>query len=215
MLRQALAASDLERRRIAHDLHDGLIQDLSALGYALPVILDELPAEAREAREVVVALRPALEANIAALRGLVTDLYPADPSREGLIAALGVLATRAHESGVTVEIDVAPGYQNVSREVVRLSYRVLREGLRNVVKHAHASRADLVATIEGGEAVVTVADDGVGPPHAPTATGHLGLRLLEDTLANVGGEITLASRPGGGTALVARFPLTFTSEWQL
>ncbi|GAA2156854.1 histidine kinase [Humibacillus xanthopallidus] len=214
MLRHALAASDLERRRMAEDLHDGLIQDLSALGYALPVILDELPPEAHEAREVVEVVRPALAKDIASLRGLVTDLYPADPSRKGLIAALGVLSTRAHASGVTVGVDVAAEFDGVSKEVIQLSYRILREGLRNVVKHAHASRADLVAAVEDEKAVVTVTDDGVGPTAEPAAEGHLGLRLLEDTLADIGGELSLEDRDGGGTRLVARFPLSFSSDWQ-
>ena len=92
---------------------------------------------------------------------------------------------------------------------------MLREGLRNVVKHANASRATLIAAVEGDEATVTVVDDGSGPPPGLVATGHLGLRLLEDTLTDVGGSLRLARRAEGGIELVARFPTSFASELQL
>lgn len=215
MLRHALAASDMERRRIAEELHDGLIQNLAALGYALPLIARELPEGASVAREVLGAAAPSLQGDISTLRGLVTDLYPAQPTRDGLIAALGVLATRANESGVDVHIDVDPRYSHVSTEVVQLTYRVLREGLRNVVKHAGAGSASLVATVDGADAVVTVRDDGVGPPADAVEPGHFGLRLLEDTLVDVGGELELAAGEGGGAVLVARFPLAFADAWKV
>lgn len=209
MLGHALAASDMERRRIAEELHDGLIQDLAALGYALPLIARELPADSVAAHEVLDTARSSLQGDISQLRGLATDLYPADPSRSGLITALGTLARRAGESGVSVEIDVSSDYAALSKEVIQLTYRVLREGLRNVVKHAGASRATLEARLDGREVVVTVRDDGSGPQPGPPAAGHLGLRLLEDTLADVGGSLHLGRLPQGGAELVARFPLDF------
>lgn len=209
MLGHALAASDLERRRIAEELHDGVIQNLAALGYALPLIARELPEGSTRAREMLATAAPSLQVDIAALRGLVSDLYPADPSRSGLLAALDILATRAGESGVTVDVDISERYASVSKEAIQLTYRVLREGLRNVVKHASASRARLTAHVDGRDVVVTVWDDGVGPPTTPVAAGHFGLRLLEDTLTDVGGSLSLARLPSGGTELVARFPQTF------
>ncbi|GAA2499353.1 sensor histidine kinase [Terrabacter carboxydivorans] len=211
MLRHALAASDLERRRIAEELHDGLIQNLAALGYALPLIARELPEDSHGAREMLDSTTPNLQGEIAALRGLVTDLYPADPSRGGLLSALDILATRAGESGVTVDVDVSERYASVSKEAIQLTYRVLREGLRNVVKHAAASTARLTARVDGRDVVVSVRDDGVGPPASPAAAGHFGLRLLEDTLKDVGGSLTLVRLPDGGTELVARFPQNFQS----
>ncbi|WP_374969519.1 sensor histidine kinase [Terrabacter sp. BE26] len=211
MLRHALAASDLERRRIAEELHDGLIQNLAALGYALPLIARELPGDSHGAREMLDSAAPSLRGDIATLRGLVTDLYPADPSRSGLVTALDVLAKRAGESGVTVDVDVSQDYASMSKDVIRLTYRVLREGLRNVVKHAGASRARLSARVDGREVVVSVEDDGVGPPVAPPDAGHHGLRLLEDTLTDLGGSLRLAAIPEGGTELVARFPTAFSN----
>lgn len=211
MLRHALAASDLERRRIAEELHDGLIQNLAALGYALPLIARELPENAHGAREMLESTAPSLEGDIATLRGLVTDLYPADPTRIGLLTALDLLAGRAGESGVIVDVDVSQDLAFVSKDVIRLTYRILREGLRNIVKHAGASRAHLSALVVGREVVVTVADDGVGTATAAPAAGHHGLRLLEDTLADVGGSLRLVRLQGGGTELVARFPLSFSN----
>ncbi|GAA2747779.1 hypothetical protein GCM10009868_38580 [Terrabacter aerolatus] len=214
MLRHALAASDLERRRIAEELHDGVIQNLAALGYALPLIARELPENSTRAREMLATAAPSLQGDIAALRGLVSDLYPADPSRSGLLSALDLLATRAAESGLTVDVDVSEDYASVSKEAIQLTYRVLREGLRNVVKHAAASRAILTAHVDGRDVVVTVRDDGVGPPAILDAAGHFGLRLLEDTLKDVGGSLTLARLPDRGAELVARFPQNFQSAFR-
>ncbi|WP_020143792.1 sensor histidine kinase [Terracoccus sp. 273MFTsu3.1] len=215
MLRHSLAASDMERRRIAEELHDGLIQNLAALGYALPMVASQLPDSSVEARELLDSAGQSLRGDISSLRGLVTDLYPADPSLPGLTSALDILATRAGESGIAVDVDISPSYAHLSREAIQLTYRILREGLRNVVKHAGASRATLLAAVEGDEVTVTVLDDGGGPPPGPVATGHLGLRLLEDTLTDIGGSLRLARRDDGGTELVARFPTSFASELQL
>ena len=88
-----------------------------------------------------------------------------------------------------------------------------REGLRNVAKHSHARTASVVATVDGTDVVVTVDDDGVGGPFSEPAKGHLGLRLLQDDVADIGGEVSLSALPGGGSRLRARFPQRFAWSW--
>jgi signal transduction histidine kinase len=233
MLGHALSASRLEQRRIAQDLHDGLIQDLSGLGYALPAVADLLPSEATEARGVLAEVSAGLERDIAALRELLTDVYPSDLGRVGLSSALGELAERAALTGVRVDVTVEPELTVGTSEVAVLAYRVAREGLRNVVRHAQATFAEVRLHAEGDDVVVTVTDDGVGLPRgtelraaapdlpdatsssepAASAAGHLGLRLLADTLRDVGGELSVVSPPGGGTRMSVRFPRTFAEAW--
>ena len=73
----------MERRKISRELHDGLIQDLTSLGYSLPAVAAELPADAAAARAVLDSVGRRLRGDIASLRGVLTDLYPVGLAREG------------------------------------------------------------------------------------------------------------------------------------
>ncbi|KQU68848.1 hypothetical protein ASD62_02375 [Phycicoccus sp. Root563] len=208
MVRHALSASDLERRRIAADLHDGLVQDLTGLAYTLPAVIRAIPESDADSRRVLVAVREGLDRDVIALRGLLTDIYPADLADEGLLVAVEELAERAREKGLDVHVRIDPEIPRASAESVQLVYRVVREALRNVVRHAHASSAWVEAWVEGPVARVTVADDGVGMAPGATERGHVGLRLLADTLVDFGGGLELGTPKGGGVEVRATIPLT-------
>ncbi|GAB3870251.1 sensor histidine kinase [Terrabacter terrigena] len=213
LLQHALAASDTERRRISRELHDGVIQDLTSLGYVLPAVRKQLPDAAGPEKEVLRSLDERLRTDIASLRGIITDLYPVSLAREGLAAAVEQLAAPARTRGIEVLVEVQPGLQAVSREALQLAYQVIREGLRNVVKHARASSVRIVAVRDGGDVVVTVDDDGLRGPEAAPGDGHLGLRLLEDCVTEIGGSFSVGASGLGGTRLAARFPAMFVWSW--
>ena len=207
VLRHALSAADRERQRIAQDLHDGLLQDLAGLGYALPSVRDQLPPDLEAPRATISESVSIIERDIAALRLLLTDVYPADLATEGLEQAVAELVVRVEATGVDVDVDVAALHAGTSTEVCQLAYRVIREGLRNVTKHAAASQAQVSARLEGSDAVVSVIDNGTGMASTdPAEPGHLGLRLLNDSLRDVGGTLVLERTAGGGTSLTATFP---------
>jgi len=207
VLRHALSAADRERRRIAQDLHDGLLQDLAGLGYALPSVLAQLPPGSEPARTALTHAAGVVQRDMAALRSLLSDIYPADLGAGGLADALGDLTQRAAESGVTVDVNVEAISTGLPLVVTQLSYQVIREALRNVVKHAEATHAEVVARVEGPDIVVGVCDNGKGMQPGGAATGHLGLRMLGDTMHDVGGHLNIEGRDGGGTCLTATFPL--------
>jgi signal transduction histidine kinase len=213
LLRHALSASELERRRIAQDLHDGVIQDLSGLGYVLPTVYEQLPTTKRAdgARRVLEKISAVVTEDVASLRALLTDLYPERVSAGGLTGAVAELAASAEGAGLAVDVDV-DDVCGESLEVTQLTYRVIREGLRNVVRHAQAQRAGIRAVREGATIVVTVMDDGIGvAPGVVAEAGHLGLRLLSDMLLDVGGSLELSPRAGSGTTLTVRFPVGFAA----
>jgi signal transduction histidine kinase len=145
---------------------------------------------------------------VLALRSMLTDLYPPDLQGQGLVSAVGDLVqTITSDAGLDATVRIDPGL-NVPVDAGRLAYRVVREGLRNVVKHAGASSVVVEVSREDDEVLVRVADDGKGPAAAQEAVrrGHLGLRLLKDTLSDFGGQLDLEPGTRQGTSLMARFP---------
>jgi signal transduction histidine kinase len=212
LLRHAVAASALERRRIAGDLHDGVVQDLAGIGYALPAIGGSLPdlPETTDARRNLDKVTDVVKRDIAALRAVITDIYPPDLHEGGLVPASRLLVSEVRYAGVEVELDLDPTVtdQPLPIDAAVLGYRVLRETLRNVTRHAQATSAHVAVRVREGDLVIVVADDGVGfDPAVPAPDGHFGLRLLEDALEHVGGHLWITSAPQGGTMVTARFPV--------
>jgi len=212
MMAHALSAADLERRRLSQDLHDGLVQDIVGLGYALPTVAAALPPGATAERRLLDQAAADLARSARGARELLTDVYPADLESGGLVMAVEDLADRQRRAGTDVSVSVDAGL-DVTPAVAQLVYRVVREGLRNVDKHAKASSVTVSASLRGDHVVVSVKDDGVGLSRStgqrtpPTDEGHLGLRLLRDTLRTLGGDLTLRDDPEGGAVLVAGFPV--------
>ena len=212
MLGHALAASDLERRRIAADLHDGLVQSLSALSYSLPAVRSALPETASAARRVLLSVEGELQTEVRALRQMMTAIYPADLSTGDLRPAVEDLADRAREAGLTVVVSMDAGLVRPSAEAAQMVYRIVREGLRNVVRHAQASRVTVTVALAGGMVEVAVDDDGWGSDGVPSEEGHVGIRLLADAVADMGGRLVFERSELGGARLWATFPLALGAE---
>src|SRR3954452_5563504 len=208
MLQHAVSGADLERRRIVRNLHDGLIQDLAGLGYAIPLLASKLPKtqDSEPARRALDDLAVAVERDVASLRKLITDVYPTNLQRGGLQDAVDLLLRSATASGLTVTTDIDSGVEE-SLMVTQLAFRIIREGLRNVVEHAQAKKASIVVARDGTDVVVSVIDDGRGAHPESARNGHLGLKLLSDMTREVGGRMEVWSRDGRGTTLQARFPV--------
>jgi signal transduction histidine kinase len=207
--RHALLSSELERRRIAQDLHDGVVQDLAGLGYALPAVAAMIVdgPEGDTARRVAGQISGILERDVLALRTLLTDIYPPDLADEGLGLAIARLADDARQSGLQVVAEVEDGL-DLPLEAAEIVYRVVREGLRNVVAHADAARVRVEVARHGDVLDIRVTDDGRGVPEGGARPGHLGLRLLGDSLEFAGGELTLRGAPTRGAELHARVPVS-------
>ena len=200
LLRHAIEASDLERRRIARDLHDEVIQDLSGLCYALES--EELHAGAKA--KVLAEARGILQRNISILRTMTTELYPPDLDQYGLVAALAMFEGPVQDRGISLQLDV-PAEIELDRDQSAMLYRVARESLANVAKHSHATnvRISLVNDLRGTE--ISISDDGIGFDEAHgSPEGHNGLRILRDTFRATGGTLEVRTAPGAGTTVRAR-----------
>src|SRR4051794_11548215 len=211
LLLRALAASDTERRRIASDLHDGVVQDLAGTSYALAAAADRVDGSAGP--EVSTALRDAAKQtrrSIRQLRSLLVDIYPPDLHRAGLAAALSDLVAPLESRGLHARVELPPGLR-LEPDAEALMFRTAQEALRNVMAHSDAHHVDVSVILENSHAGLTIADDGRGftPAAAEAARGdgHLGLRVLADMARDAGGRLDIDSEPGRGTRVLLEVPV--------
>jgi two-component system NarL family sensor kinase len=192
LLRQALNASDAERRRIAAHLHDGVVQDLTALSFDLALTDDS------GSRQAADGIRRASRQ----LRALMIDLYPPNLRSAGLRGALEDLLEPLSARGIqTSLVYEPPATLDTTTEVV--VYRVAREAIRNAGAHAQPTRVDVRVGETDGHVTLEIRDDGRGFAGATAANraaeGHLGLRLMRDVAREAGTHLQIDSAPGAGT----------------
>lgn len=204
LLRNAVEASDAERRRIAATLHDGVVQELAAASFEVAGTADRLAAQGRaDLAEPVRAAAGTVRAGIQGLRSLLVDIYPPSLRQSGLEAALRDLVGSLARRGTRIRLELPPeGADGLSERTEQVVYRVAQECLRNAVAHSGADTVSLTLTRPGTTVVLEVADDGSGfDLAATTATpqeGHFGLRLLVDLATEAGAKLAVATAPGQG-----------------
>jgi two-component system, NarL family, sensor kinase len=154
---------------------------------------------------VFVSARTMLQANIRTLRAMTSELYPPDLEELGLKASLVRLEAPLVERGIDLTVEI-PDKLVLDRDRAVLLYRVAREALVNVSKHSSARSVGIRVWQAGQRTQITVSDDGVGfNPSEPRGEGHLGLRILGDTIQQAGGRFEIRSSPGAGTSVTATF----------
>ena len=212
LLQRAIDASEAERRRIARDLHDGVVQSLAGVSYSLAAAADRLDGGAGGA-EVGAALRQAAadtRRSMRDLRSLIVEIAPPNLHDEGLDSAVGELVAPLAAEGVETAVDIDDAAAP-SADAQTLLYRVAQEAVRNVSAHANATRVSVSLTRDNGAARLVVADNGRGfsPDRLEQRReeGHLGLTLLTGLVAEAGGRLVVASTPGEGTRLEAEVPI--------
>jgi signal transduction histidine kinase len=207
LLNRALSASDRERRSIAVNLHDGVVQDLAGVGYALAAIT---PAVSNGQRSIAESCATSVRTAVDALRLLMVEIYPPDLSGAGLPDAISGLAQPLRDKGLTVTIDVGT-LPTLAPESAVAIYRVARETITNVGKHASAAEVRIILAPHDGESVrLMVIDNGRGiPPDAfeRRQEGHFGLHMLADHIEDLGGMFFVSPGPSGGTVVEAIVPV--------
>ena len=204
LLESAVRASDAERLRIARDLHDGVVQDLAGSSLALSTLAarSDMPIST-DLEEVGRSLRVSMRS----LRSLLVEIYPPDLHTAGLAAAVQDLVAPLVGTGVRVDVDVS-GDEDASGAAVALVWRLAQESVRNVARHARATRMSLTVRREDDRLVLEVVDDGVGfDPGATPADAHFGLRAAESLVREHRGTLEVESSPGSGTIVRVEVPL--------
>jgi signal transduction histidine kinase len=204
-LRRVVEAQELERARLARELHDETGQALASILLGLRQLEDAV--ETDEARQAAADLRELVVATLHDVRRLAVELRPSALDDFGLVSAVERLAlTVSEQSGTVVDVEAQLGAARLPAETETVLYRIVQESLTNIVKHAAAARVSITLVRKGGSAVVVVEDDGSGFDPSGLRVGALGLSGMRERVALVGGRLTVESSPGAGTTLVAEVP---------
>jgi signal transduction histidine kinase len=195
-----VATADATRRRIERDLHDGAQQQLVSLALEVRAAQTSAPKEMSQHQEQLSHIAEGLTTALDGLREIALGLHPAILAEGGLGPALKTLA---HRSPIPVELEVRTvGRLPESIEVA--AYYVVSETLTNAAKYSRASQVQVDVEVRDRVLCITVGDDGVGGADATRGSGLLGLK---DRAEAIGGTISLVSRQGVGTSLIAELPL--------
>jgi signal transduction histidine kinase len=204
-LRRIVETQELERERLARELHDETGQALTSVLLGLRALEDAKdPAAMRTAaanvRELVVG-------TLHDVRRLAVELRPKALDDFGLVPALERLTDNFHEqTGIQVELAAQLGEARLTPDVETALYRVVQEALTNVVKHARASRVSVLLTRKDGVVAAVIEDDGVGFDPTARGDGGVGLLGIRERVGLLDGRFELEAHPGRGTTIVIEVP---------
>jgi two-component system NarL family sensor kinase len=211
LLANAIEAQTQERRRIASDLHDGVVQDLAGVAFGLAPVAEA--AERRDDEREASVLHDAigrLRQGQRDLRTLLVEIHPPSLESAGLEAALHDLLSPLNARGIATDLHV-DDHSTAPSQADALIYRVAREAVRNVQSHSGADSVRMEVTRANGDRTrLVVADDGRGFDAAERERrgeeGHMGLTLLASLVEQADGRLDVHSTPGQGTTVELEVP---------
>ena len=208
-----------ERERLAHEIHDTVAQNLSSIQMLLHAAerdlgnLDVAEEELEQPLRRMEAARRAASNNLAETRAMIAALTPAGLREASISEALErIAADFAHASDMDIQVETHGEPQKLPMRVEAGLLRIAQGAVSNAVQHSGASRVRVTLTHEPEEVRLDVVDNGVGFDVAaqagkPAGLGHLGLDAMRSRAAELGGELTIESVPGGPTAISVAVPV--------
>jgi signal transduction histidine kinase len=210
--RDIVAVSEHEQQRIGQDLHDGLCQQLAAIGCAARMLAEDLKSQGVPAAHDAILIEDSVQQAVLEARNLARGIFPVHVDHSGLSAALAELAQTtsrltAIEIGVSESVEVSLDDPEVSMNL----YRIAQEAVANAVKHGAAQKIFIHLSITSDELVLTIEDDGLGiSEKAMTATSGMGLRTMRYRAQSLGALFDVCGCHLGGTRVICRLRLQTT-----
>jgi len=206
-LRRVVDAQELERRRLARELHDETGQALTSILLGLKTLEETVDGD--EPRTAVGELRELVVRTLQDVRRLAVELRPKVLDDFGLVPALERLTeTFGEQTGIQVRFESGLSGERLPAEVETALYRIVQESLTNIVKHARAGNISIALTRKPAAVAVVVEDDGDGFDPADIREGGYGLEGMRERVGLLDGRLQVESGEGVGTTLVAEIPLT-------
>jgi signal transduction histidine kinase len=202
-LRRMFEGQELERRRLARELHDETGQALTSVLLGLKAVetSDDVPVALAALRELVVN-------TLQDVRRLAVELRPKALDDFGLLPAVERLVeTFRAATGIEVQFESPLGEERLPAEVETTLYRVIQEALTNVAKHAAAQSVSVLLVRRDASATAVIEDDGQGFTSADEAEGGIGLAGMRERLALLGGRLIIESDAATGTTVAAEVPI--------
>lgn len=212
---QVIEAQEMERRRLAGDIHDGISQRLVTLSYRLDAATRAVGEDAAAAAEQLGMARELVDLTLQEARAAIGGLRPPVLDDLGLAGGLASLARSIPQAEIGLYVDVDVAETRLPDHIEIAIYRIAQECLQNVVKHAKAGHASLTFSVGEDTARLEIVDDGRGfdtleNPLGGDEMGGYGLLSMAERAEIVGGRLNIRSRPGAGTAVTATIPLSAT-----
>ena len=202
-LRRVVAGQELERTRLARELHDETGQALTSILLGLRAI-----RESDNVDSAVEGLRELVVSTLRNVRRLAVELRPSALDDYGLVPALERLTTTITEQGgPAVDLEAQLGDGRLPGEVETALYRIVQEALTNTVKHAEATRVSVILTRTAVAITAVIEDDGLGLDLDRNGHQGLGLTGMRERVELVDGRLRIESSAGAGTTIVAEVPL--------
>jgi signal transduction histidine kinase len=205
-LQRIVNAQEVERRRLARELHDETGQALTTVLLGLKAVEDAGSEEAL--RSAAAELRELVVGTLQDVRRLAVELRPKALDDFGLVPALERLAQSfTEQTGIEVDLEATLPDGRLPADTETALYRVVQESLTNVVKHAGARRISILVTPRDGAVVAVIEDDGQGFDPGSTRAEGIGLVGMRERMTLLGGRLEVESRPGSGTTILPEVPL--------
>jgi signal transduction histidine kinase len=205
-LQRVVDAQELERRRLARELHDETGQALTSILLGLKGLDEGLRDE--DSRTAVGELRELVVATLQDVRRLAVELRPRALDDFGLVAALERLTESFQEqTGIAVDFEAPLSGERLPSDVETALYRIVQESLTNVVKHAQAGRVSIVLSRKGGSVSAVIEDDGQGFDRSDVRREGFGLVGMRERLTLLDGRLRIESGAGAGTTIAVEVPL--------
>jgi signal transduction histidine kinase len=205
-LRRVVAGQELERQRLARELHDETGQALTSILLGLRAIEDADDLE--EIRRSVLTLRELVVGTLQDVRRLAVELRPKALDDFGLLPALQRLAeTYTEQTALDVQVEATLGPERLPAEIETALYRIVQEALTNVIKHAQARTVSVVLTKKGDAVAAVIEDDGRGFDQEQLSDGGLGLVGMRERIALLNGRVAVESAEGRGTTVAVEVPI--------
>ncbi len=202
-LRRLIEGQEIERKRLARELHDETGQALTSVILRLKAVetASDVPAALADLRELVVA-------TLQDVRRIAVELRPKALDDFGLVPALERLAeTFTTATGIRLQFESRLGEERLPSEVETTLYRVVQESLTNIAKHAGATTVSVLLVRRGTSATAVIEDDGHGFTDEDERGGGIGLSGMRERVALLDGRLTVESNRAHGTTIVAEVPV--------